>query len=935
MTLTRIASALALLLTPLTTSADPVSIIALGAQAAASGALGAALTISAATATWVGIAAAGYGMIQARRQQRKAQAAARAAQVASLQDRNYRAISNIPPRATIYGTARTAGYPVDVFATDLTITEPDGSQRVLPDGLKHMVIVWSARECTGIWDLHFDGDVVRPIDIGADGWVTGGAFARTRTDRREVLLNTGTHVLPVVAASILSCVSASDTEQTVPYTLAGDGRTITIGGAGSVILQYTTVTALPMLRVSHHLGGDSQTVDSYLASVAPTRYTSAHRLRGLCYSVLTLDLRHERWQSGIPNPLADIDGVRCYDPRSGTSVFTFNPALHLRDYLTHSDGWGAAAADIDDSSVIAAANACEQTVLFNIGGSSVSQMRYTSNGVIDTSMSREQVLDDLARAMAGTAIYSGLWRLSAGVYTAPVLDLTDDDLAGAISITQTGAPDDQLINGVRGVYMPQGATSAVDMEPYVNAALLAADVGERWQSLDLPFTDSNARCRNIARIECETRRNGLTISYPGKLHLLRLQPGDRVRVTASEGSAALFTAKVFRVTDAALAPRGVVQLTLQEDGPDAWDEVDSAADPTPNTSLPSPFVMPALTGLTATSGTAALLVAGDGTVITRVRVAWDPVSAPYAEYVRVRWTLASGGTSTTISVPISETSAYIVGPVDGQIVNVEAWVQAPLARGDSRYVSHTVIGKTEPPPQVVSFSVQEMPSLGRQFVWDAPDEPPDSAGFEARYLATTAGAPTPAWGDMTPLFEAPARARNYSATGTPPEGLWAFAIRAVDTTGNVSPPRWMTALLDAGGIGAPIITVKPETIGWPGLKVDCVVDGSFLVADGTTVTWDQLTTWSAWTTWATTPATVISYRHDIDIGAITTVSIRHDSVSNAVTTTEYQRSDDGATWTAWGSIPASAVTTRYLRVRWTVSGSALPTLYRATVTIYA
>lgn len=921
--------------------ADPVSVIAIGAQLAASGALGVALTISAATAAWIGVGAAAYGMVQARKAQRKAKAAARDAQATALQDRNIRAATNTPPRVTIYGSALTSGYPVDVFATDVTAIMRDGSTRTLPDGYQHVVVVWSARQCAAITGLLFEGDRVDASSIGPDGWVLPGSkFHETRQDQRVAVFSPGTHSLPVKADSVLSAVASvsrgrDGDDGPVSYTLAGDGLSITIHGSTTARVTYLTTVNFPFLRVSHHLGAPDQAADSYLMSIRPDRYTSAHRLRGLCYSVITYDLRYERWQSGLPTPVADILGALVYDPRAAAYAVSFNPALNVIDYLTHEDGFGADLADIDLSSVIAAANACDAQIASPVGGGTVA--RYRSHGVVDTSAARESVLDDLCRSMAGSAIYSGMWRVTAGIYSAPIADLTDDDLAGSISIAQAGAPDDQLVNGMRGIYIPRGALSAVDMEPLQNAALLAADGGrERWSSIDLPFTDENWRARNISRITMETARNGLVISYPGKIHLLRLQPGDRVRVTATEGAYALFSAKIFRVTDSALAPRGVVQLTLQEDDATAWDQQDtSAADPTPNTSLPDPWSLPKISGLAADSGNAQLIVQADGTIVPRIRLSWASLAGTLAESVVIKWVRASGGEITTMQAPADQLGAYITGIAEGQIINIEAYALSRYARGASAHLAHTVIGKTEPPPNVLSMSVQELAGLGRNFVWQYPDPPADLAGFTARYSAHTAGDPMPAWSAMAALFEAPPNALNYDATAKPPDGQWAFAIKARDTSGNESvTPTYTTALFTAGGLGSPLVTIKPEALGWPGTKTDCYVDGSFLVPTDTPYTWASLTTWNAWTAWSGGYSPTISYQHgDIDIGSIQTVYIRTDSLANAPVTTEYQRSTDGTTWTAWAAIPSASVSARYVRVRWTVS-AYYPTLYRATVTIY-
>lgn len=920
MKLSRIVAALAACI-PGLCMADPVTIIAIGAQALAAGGV-----ISTAAAAWVGVGLAVYGMAKARQDQRKLAADARAQQVASLADRSYRALTNLPPIETVYGQVNKAGYIVDSFATDLTATSAEGVTRVYPDGLRHILIVWAAHECQGIDSLIFGQEAIGAADVDAQGWaLPGTVFNRSQTGSRTSYLPAGVSTLPAVAASILSVIEQG-TGEVSTYTLAGDGVTITLPVA--CVVTWTTSISIPMMRMSHHLGSDSQVVDAYLHSIAPTRYTTDHRLAGLCYSVLTFDLRFDRWQSGPPSPAAQIRGKKLYDPRTGTTAHNSNAALCVYDYLTHEHGMAVEQADISMSSVIAAANACDEYITLGVGGDAISTPRYMCNGTWETGAARESVLDNLCRSMAGSATYSGQWTISAGVYTPHVMTLTDNDLMGSISIVQAGAPDDQISNGVRGVYVPRGTLTAVDMEPYSNSALVTADGGELWESIDLPFTDRSWACRQIARITIETRRNGLVISYPAKIHAIRLQPGDRVAVTSAEYG---WASKTFRVTDTQLAPRQSVVLTLQEDAPEAWDAVDTnEADPTPNIGIPSPWgVIAPITGLAAASGSSVLQIAGDGTIITRVRVSWDAPTAPYATGVTITWQPV-GGAATSINVPADQTSIDITGPVDGQMLTIGAYVRTMTGASDGRYIAHQVLGKTEPPPPVEALAMQELPELGRVVSWSYPSPPLDLAGFVARYSAHAS--PVTAWASQADLFAAPPGGRTFTATSAPPDGDWDITVRAIDTTGNLSDPVTINVLMTQGGLGTPILTVKPEALGWPGTKVDCAADGSFLGQIDTP--WDSLpATWAAWTAWSSAP-TSISYTHEINLGSDSNVRVRTDATSNAVTTLELQHSSNGTTWNAWEPIPEGHVNAHYLRVRATVTGSDRAYLYNMTINIY-
>jgi hypothetical protein len=189
---------------------------------------------------------------------------------------------------------------------------------------------------------------------------------------------------------------------------------------------------------------------------------------------------------------------------------------------------------------------------------------------------------------------------------------------------------------------------------------------------------------------------------------------------------------------------------------------------------------------------------------------------------------------------------------------------------------------------------------------------------------------------MTPLYEATRLQRTVIAT-LPPDGEWTFAIKAFDTSGNQSVnAKYMTAVFDQGSFGLPFMSADCGASGWPGAKVGCA-QVSYYLADVGLLTWDTIpSTWDAWESlgWDGPSASPISYQHTTtDLGSVLTVRLRTGQVAAGATTVEYQSSTDGATYTSWAPIATGPFTARYIRVRWTVSGSS-PILYRATFTVY-
>jgi hypothetical protein len=936
-----------LLALPAAVQADPVTLIAIGANL---GFVGTAALVAGAAVSYGGYALLAanyiYGGMDARRRARNQAGDARRAYNAGLQDRNASVLQADPPWRVVYGACRTGGDIVAIFTSDKAGIRTDGSSYTKADGLKHLVVVVAAHEVDDITEMYLDGVAVGALD--GSRWATVGDLAQARTVTQERTLAPGALVAFAGAVTVLSAQDANGyngesgwTGLPVSYTVSGGTVTNTSGSVTlAVSVTYSVTTGA--LRWDKHLGTDSQTVDSYLTGLVPAQWGANDRLRGLAYVVVTLDLEDARFQAGPPQMAWDVRGRKVYDPRTTTTAWSDNPALCVRDYLLAPWGFEVLAADIDDSYTIAAANACDVSISFDSidGGvtTTTAGATYTCNGALMSTDSRERALNDLCDAMGGYAVYGARWQIVAGAWTAPVMALTDDDLAGQIEVVQAGVSLDEVFNGVRGGYVANDAGVSSDFT-YSNATFVAADGRALWTEVSLPFTNGAARARNLARIMVEANRDSQVIRFPASLRAWPLQVGDRVTVTSAEYG---FTAKAYRVTDWAFGLQTPVMLTLQEDAAAVYDQADAAVvDPAPNTALPSPWVVAAIGAVSASSGTEQLQVMADGTVVARVLLQWPAVAAAYVAdgsgYIDVQWRrVAQDAINSwrTLRVPGDAASAFITGASDGEVLTIGVTVVNGLgARSDTVFLSHTVIGKSEPPADVTAFTVIEGAGFSRSYFWDYATTTLDLAGFRVRYVdQSLAGVP---WGSMAPLFEA-GRLDRSAGLQTPADGEWRIGIKAYDTSGNESiNARYLTVLMDQGSFGFPLQSVDAGALGWPGTKTGCGVLDYYL-ADAGTLTWATVpATWDAWLDWDGPSASPISYTHTtVDVGSTLSLHLRAGHVASGATTTEYQSSTDNITYTSWAAVPAGTISARYVRVRWTISG-ARPILYRARFTLYA
>lgn len=783
---------LLLLVTPAVVWADPFTVVGLAVAG-----LQAASVITAVTAFYISVGLAVFGAANARRQARKAAARARAEYNAGLSDRSVSALTGEPPFRAVYGRCITGGDIVAILTSDKQGNRDDGTAYTKPDALKHLVITFASREVQAIHEVYIDGQPVGALDGG--GWAAAGNFSRTPPVSRLASF-TGSITIDNEITEVLSIEDPNGTADSgfVSFTgtLSNGNKTLTITPSDApAVVNYTVSPAASAVRISKHLGGADQAADAYLRSVLPDAWSADHRLRGRAYIVITLDMDAEpRFQGGPPNITADISGHKLYDPRkdgsrtgsgahrltdASTWEWSDNPALVIADWLASPLGYEVDPDDdIDAAYVIAAANACDATISLTVGETTTAGPTYTCNGAFTSQASKEAVLEDLCECMAGYAVYGASWMLIAGTWTAPVLDLNDDDLDGQIEVTQAGAGMDSIFNGVRGTYIAAGKATPADFVPYQNSTFVAADGRPLWSDISLPYTDNPARCQNLARIFTERARDSQVIRYPAKLRAWPLQVGDRVTVTSSEFG---FAAKTYRVTDWQFGVTSPVLLTLQEDSAAAYDLADATvADPAPNTALPDPnLVAPLAVSAPPESGTAHLLRMADGTIVPRVYVQWAPVTDAYVAdgtgRVEILWRLYDGIDWTLITTPGSSTNAYISGvrEFDRIVIQLRA-VNGIGARSDAVFLAHTVVGKSEPPADVAGFTHQVVQG-GVRLAW-TPNTEADYADTELHVEG--------AWSDATPpLFRGSASTYTWPF---PALGTYTVLAKHRDSSGNLS-----------------------------------------------------------------------------------------------------------------------------------------------------
>lgn len=153
--------------------------------------------------------------------------------------------------------------------------------------------------------------------------------------------------------------------------------------------------------------------------------------------------------------------------------------------------------------------------------------------------------------------------------------------------------------------------------------------------------------------------------------------------------------------------------------------------------------------------------------------------------------------------------------------------------------SHTVVGKTSPPPDVTTLWAE-----GNIIRWTYPTIPLDFYGFRVRHRAGTGTS----WDDATPAHDDVIKGTTFSLDALP-KGTRTILVKGEDVAGNKS----TNAAILVRDLGDPtidnvVVTEDYAAAGFPGTIVGGTVDGTDLKADSPTPFWppnDTATFWDA------------------------------------------------------------------------------------------
>lgn len=505
--------------------------------------------------------------------------------------------------------------------------------------------------------------------------------------------------------------------------------------------------------------GTQTTASTQMTERTHGAWTADHKLLGCAYVFITMYYDEAKYASGIPTVKAVIKGKKVYDPRTGLTAWSDNPALCIRDYMlldVINGGMGCATTEVDDAAITAAANICDQTIS-GAGG----EKRYTLNGFITLDGTPAAIVKSMLSAMAGQALYSGgVWKLYAGAAYSSVATLDESWLNGGITFT-TGANKNDRINTVKGMFTnPADAWADTEFPAVVNDTYLADDGEELTMDMSLPFCTSQTLAQRLAKIELQKSRFGMAINYPCNMKAAVLNALD---VVAINNTLLGWSGKLFRIMSWEFSAMGGVNLSLVEDDASIWADPTTYGSLTPPalTYLPNPRTVTAPTSFTVTEElyTTVALAATK----SRLVLAWVSAQAQGTLYdISFDGVVIQTVTDTTYTINDVKPGTYDVSVrAKNTLGAVSSWVT----------IAKTVQGKTDAPAAVSGFTAAFAGDLVK-LNWTANTET-DLAGYEIRTGAN--------WAAGTLIQKITANGYSFRPTAS---GATTYWIAAFDTAGN-------------------------------------------------------------------------------------------------------------------------------------------------------
>jgi len=436
-------------------------------------------------------------------------------------------------------------------------------------------------------------------------------------------------------------------------------------------------------------------------------WSTAHQLKGLAYAhILARAVVQEDFSAVYPERIPQVNavmrGVRVYDPRSGSTAWTANMALILRDYLTHADGARISSSLIDTDLFIAAANVCDEATGLKAGGSIP---RYHGSLSYSFEADPASVIERILRAMDGRLFLTGEGKIGvlAGKWVATSVTISDDHILG-YEITDGSGPFSASNIVIIKYTNPAKDYSEATSDPWRDEALIA-EQGELSQSVDTYEVQHHNLARRLAKIIQHRNSPRWQITLRTNLHGLNAWDQRWIRVQISDAG----IDETFEVLNVELDPGTMsVSLQLSSFGPDAY-AFDPATEEGTAPAVPAPAPVFTLFPPAGVIWASSSRATGGGDLVAAILLSWD--AKPRLD-LQAEAQISPHGANAWTSIPVSQddNTAEAVGVSAGAAYDLRVRYRGTGGRVSNwAMVENAVANAVDPTPaaQVTTVSADE------------------------------------------------------------------------------------------------------------------------------------------------------------------------------------------------------------------------------------
>jgi len=429
--------------------------------------------------------------------------------------------------------------------------------------------------------------------------------------------------------------------------------------SGAVLSDWTNVVTVTTFD------GSQTTADSTLVSQF-VQWTNNHVLNDMAYAHFKLKWDQNKFPQGVPNITAILKGKKIYDPRdsgqsatdSSTWTYSQNPALCVRDYLVNEKyGLGEPHGSIDTTALTAAANACDEDVSLQGGGT---QDRYRCNGLIDTANQIKGNIEQILAAMGGRLTYSGgKYFIDAAGYKTPTFTFTEADCVSEIQ-TQTKQSRRSVYNGVKGIFVSEEKEYKVlDYPAQISSTYEAEDGDPIYLDMPLPFVTNSVQAQRLAKIALLKSRQQVALTMAVNLKGLQVKVGDTIKVTNDRLG---YSEKIFEVIDYTLTITDgslSVSLELIETASAIYDWTTSDEQDFLSGGVLDLYDGRTVDNVTSLAKNEIGLLGPDGSSTTTTELTWTAPDDAFVDFYKVRYNV--NGTTNYFHAETKETRILLSG----------------------------------------------------------------------------------------------------------------------------------------------------------------------------------------------------------------------------------------------------------------------------------